>query len=886
MSPKYNLTSLSLLVASISVCSAQNIPTETNSLRTTVATQVDGKPALFLSELAGGVACYTTDGQLLWKQATSDPAVLFEIEAADINGDGSDELLAASADGNIYCWSNGGTLLWSFNPGHNVRFSEVAVVNEGKDAQIFAGGNDQTLYEINATGKLVSKTPIKGVVRKIEAGDFLTDGKDTLFLMTYSHDKFRWEFMGILDSETKEAQQTLDLKKSPSKILSKMMLTDFSIADLDQDGLDDILFFGEDMKAVFIGLNGQFERIAEFIGDQKHKQRYAHTIGTSLLPLRNEVVIQYGGLIYVCDSKGKELQVSGERYAGLIYNDLTLEPSSETLYAAGQIGGGNTLYRFDLKQDKWWQTKHNLAGRLLEVENNLAKLYQQVIEFTPPAYQKRSDKNWVMIIDHTLPDELAALDGAELLFVDQIGMQEDSDRAELVAAIGDIALRRDKRMKYDKTQEEIVQIARDHERNGTPFTAWAGHGNDPFITPIDTMEAVLEAAPNTCYGFIYAEMHNVEDPRVHHFIKEYVPRLAKAIRKHGKAKLYFRYKNMFWGASAYQEPWNSLFFSGEYSDILVPAAEDTSSRTQDVNFTGRVGMFAGGYVGDFAMRLVDDNPTSWRPLSPGGQRSVSPYLRNGVIMAAYGARYGIIFDNKYLEAPGMNILYALMKSGAIPIVDKEAIESIGSWHLIHDVDTELLHIVDDHHNLNQYTTTDEEAVFSVTGMHWAGTNLPAHDYSKIALGLNYRWLNYMPEMPNGMVPIAPTEAASKLNLLEKQIPYSISNLKSGYVNGKPVDAKTFGPLLKKVTELGGERLPIRVTGASWSAIRLDASHVRLVLVDPGYADPQVREATVHFQGNTPVSAKDILSKEPLNIKNQKIELTVPSGSLRLIDLTY
>jgi len=30
-------------------------------------------------------------------------------------------------------------------------------------------------------------------------------------------------------------------------------------------------------------------------------------------------------------------------------------------------------------------------------------------------------------------------------------------------------------------------------------------------------------------------------------------------------------------------------------------------------------MWASGFVNDYAMRLIDDNPTSWRPLSPGGQ---------------------------------------------------------------------------------------------------------------------------------------------------------------------------------------------------------------------------------------------------------------------------
>ncbi|MDF7827144.1 hypothetical protein P4B35_24185, partial [Pontiellaceae bacterium B12227] len=121
---------------------------------------------------------------------------------------------------------------------------------------------------------------------------------------------------------------------------------------------------------------------------------------------------------------------------------------------------------------------------------------------------------------------------------------ENTPRDELVSVVGEMALKRDGRMRYDKSRDEIVAYAKELEAEGQPFVAWAGHGNDPFITQIETLEHVLEAAPTTCYGFVYAEMHNPEDPRVHHFINEYVPRLAKACRKNGRAKLYFRYKNV------------------------------------------------------------------------------------------------------------------------------------------------------------------------------------------------------------------------------------------------------------------------------------------------------------------------------------------------------
>lgn len=856
-----------------------------NSIRNTVIAQVDGNQVLYVSELDGGVSCYTLGGKKIWRVPTEKPAILFEIEAADVNGDGNEDLLAASGNGSIRCWDHSGKRLWKFTPDHKVRFSEVAAVKNGKKVQIFAGGNDGVLYELNTKGKLVSETKISYVVRKLEAGDFLKDGEESLFLMTYNNDKFRWDFMGILDPETKKPRSELSFKSRKVKNLSKAMVTDISVADLDKDGRDDLLFFGDvSWQSLFVGLNGDFELLAEHLGSNREKQRYAHAIGTCLLPAREEVVLQWGGILSVLDLKGKLLHKTGKKYDGLICGDWTLEPESGQLIASGQVGGGNGLYFYDLKKDDWWQTEHPLLGRMSEVKENLDTLYQQALDFEMPVYQQRSDKPWVMITGIAPTPEVAELDGAEIQFARQIGMQEKTDRAELVAAMGEVALKKDKRKQYNMSQSEIVALAREHEKNGEPFTAWTGHGNDPFITTIDTMEQVLEAAPNTCYGFIYAEMHNLKDPRVLYFIDEYVPRLAKAMRKHGKAKLYFRYKNMFWAATSHERRWKDLFFSGKYADILVPCAEDTSSRTQELNFVGRVGMFAGGYVNDYGMRLVDDNPTSWRPLTPGGQRSVSPYLRNGALMAAYGSRYGVIFGSGFTKKPDLNVLFALMKSGVLPVVEKEDVLSISSWHLIDEVDTELVHAVDDHHNLKIYAADDDDAVFSVAQMHWAGADLPEYDFSRQALGVEYRWMNYLPIMPHGMVPVAPVESAP---MLKKQgVPFTVSDAKVGYVNGKKVPASQLGPRIGKAARAGAQKMPVVVSGAAWSAIRLDAKHIRVVLVDPGYIDPQERAVTITLQGALPVSAMDILSKDALEMDGNKIALRVPAGSMRFVDLAY
>ena len=765
-----------------------------------------------------------------------------------------------------------------------MRFSEVAVVKNNNKIQIFAGGNDYILYELDSNGKLVSETKIDGVVRKIEAGNFIEEDKQSLFLMTYVHDKFRWKFMGFLDADTKEEIKSVKINDKRLKSLRKAMVTDINVSDINNDNKDDVLFFADiSFVPLMVALDSDFNELAEFKGANKDKQRYAHSQGT-FLSSRNEIMFQHGGLLFVLDTKGNLIEKSGKRYGSMVYSDFAFEPKSNQLIAGGEVDGGNALYFYDLNDKNWWKTSHKRQGRMLDVQENINTLYVQTLDFKLPDYQKKSEKEWVMITPKEVSPKVNKLKGGDIKFVIQKAPKEGTDRSHLVAKMGDIALKKDKRGKYNESREEIIQMARDYEAEGQPFTFWAGHGNDPFYIQIETLEKILEVAPNTCYGFVYAEMANVEDPRVVHFVREYMPRLAKAIRKNNKAKLYFRYKNMFWAATSHLPLWKEMFYSGKYNDILAPASEDTSNRTQDLNLAGRVGMLKGGYVDDFAMRLVDDNPTSWRPLSPGGQNSISPYLRQGVMMAAYGARYGIVINNNFTEDPGLNVLFALMKSGVLPVVEKENIQSIGSWHLIKEVDEHLMDVVDNHHNINQYKDDDENAVLSVSQMNWAGTSIPEHDFSNAALGVKYRWLNYMPEMPHGMVPIAPIESQSELK--KQNIPFSVSNAKVGFDGEKSIPANEFGETITKTVTKGEKALPVVVKGASWSLIKIDDNHSRLVLVDSGYIDPQDRSVKVTFQNKQPKSITDILSNEDLKVKGETLELTVPAGSMRFIDIAY
>jgi hypothetical protein len=53
---------------------------------------------------------------------------------------------------------------------------------------------------------------------------------------------------------------------------------------------------------------------------------------------------------------------------------------------------------------------------------------------------------------------------------------------------------------------------------------------------------------------------------------------------------------------------------------------------------------------------------------------------------------------------------------------------------------------------------------------------------------------------------------------------------------------------------------------------------------PGYLDPADRAVRVVLQQQGWTSCRDILRNQPVAIRNSSIEVTIPMGTLRIIDL--
>jgi hypothetical protein len=58
------------------------------------------------------------------------------------------------------------------------------------------------------------------------------------------------------------------------------------------------------------------------------------------------------------------------------------------------------------------------------------------------------------------------------------------------------------------------------------------------------------------------------------------------------------------------------------------------------------------------------------------------------------------------------------------------------------------------------------------------------------------------------------------------------------------------------------------------------------LVDPGYLNPNEREAEIVLQYIQGITCTDILSRNTIPINNAKISINVPAGVFRIVDIKY
>lgn len=849
------------------------------------------------ASIDGTTACFSPEGKPLWSSLATG-GFPFDMAVSDIDGDGLDEVLVASGDGALHAYDQDGAPLWKF--ARTAPLYQVCVARDrnGK-AVILTGGVEQVLYVLSPQGAILNSLKTEHCIRHLRAGNVLGNGDDFLAMATTSSGLTGILKLFLLNPRDLSVQwQHANLSipgMNPGKRFFSLLLT-----DLNRDGKDEVVLGGGWREnGVIHAYNDKgkllFSKSDRRIPNIPYRMSLLRKI---TLPGDECILGHFGNLLILYETDGTLREIIVGPYS---FADSHFDPELKTLFMGSAVSGGTEIYAYRLDQSGWSKAfaTQQAQGRLKEIEDNMAALNRQVREFKAPAYQPAPRKTLAIT---------QIKDSSGFRHVEFARSITLSQKAENPAELW--CRERDRRMAYKNTVDELVQIIKDTEAKGENTLVWAGHG-DAIYFPLSTFERLMQAGPRHLKGFVFAEMEGTSE-RTQEVVEKIIFPMAELCRQHGKIVL-FRNKNIFWNGTCYVPFWSKVLLNERFKDVFVPGLEETNCRTQELSLAGRIGLWQARCFSHWACRTVTDDANFSRMFEWGGQQILTHHLRTLVSTAAMGADIylsdihagvrgvqGHVMDGEDPQAgrrtaggsPGpagdlydqLVPFYQMLEKGILQIPHPDQLLSCSDFALVMESppsDAYLKHGINGH-RFSFPQDQDPEMVFSRMDTYWGGSVLPNYDFSAYAMNVRQRACNFLPELPYGLVPIIPAHAA-KSGKFRQTITTDGERFFDG--NGKKHDATEFKPEVEKALKTAAARLPVTVAGkAHWSAVRLDAKHIRLTLIDPGYLDPAERAVEIHFQHIRPGTCIDILSGETLKPNENKLSIVISAGIFRILDL--
>jgi hypothetical protein len=858
--------------------------------------QQPGKRAVATAAIDGTTACFSLDGKLIWK-SPSTGGFPFDLTTGDIDGDGMDEVLVAAGNGSLYAYDHDGRSLWVFE--RRPPLYQVCIVRNAEDkVTIFTGGVEQVLYALAPDGTVINSMPTEHVIRHLRAGNALGNGRDYLAMATASSGLTPLLKLFLLNpDDLSTVWQRADISvpgMNPGRRFFSMLFT-----DLDKDGKEELVMGGGWREN---GMIHAFNDKGETLFSKSDKNipniPYRMSLLRKISVTGDDYILGHFGdvlIIYETDGSLRELIRGPYAFAGSWF-----DPETKTLLMGSEVSGGTEIYAYRLDLPGWKEafSTQQPAGRLKEMEDNIALLRKQIRDFTPPSYQPLPKKTLAIT---RIAGEVAG-QFTHVEFARNISLSQKIDNPDELWC-----REREFRMQYQNTAAELVKIIQEKESAGENVIVWAGHGNAIFF-PLSTFESLIKAGPEHLKGFAFAEMEGTGE-LTRQVVEEIILPLAELCLRHGKIIL-LRNKNIFWNGTCYLPFWKNVLLNEKYKEVFVPGLEESNSRSQELSLAGRVGLWQSDFFTRWACATITDNVNFDRMFEWGGQQLMTHHLRNLVSTASMGAsvHFNEMQSNNYSgnlkfvaaaedinreiepntnpREPYAQLMpyYEMLEKGILQIPDRNNLLSCSDFALVMKSPpsaTYLSHGINGH-RYNYPATPEPVMVFNKLDTYWGGSITDDWDFSRYAMNVKYRTCNFIPELPYGLVPIVPEGVAENSRfrntaLTDGEFFYDQS--------GARLTAPEYWMNVEAAIKDASTRLPVRVEGAAhWSVIKLDDKHLRLVLIDPGYLDPASREVKILFQHVKPKSCRDILSGEALKFKGNTLDVVIPAGIFRIIDV--
>ncbi|MGB0370088.1 MAG: hypothetical protein ACPGN3_01965 [Opitutales bacterium] len=879
------------------------------------------------SSYEGTLLGVSYEGDVLWENKLSG-FMNRDVWAADITGDGVDEILAANADGALYCLSGEGEVLWEFRP-HEVPMNAVAVVEHDGHPVVVCGGYDNNIYYLDATGRLI-KTVASSVYSTLTTwgGGKKRMPPSPAHIANFIRPVRMGERQAIavhgVNFSNKSSGPVFlfdPLEETPFYTSKRMPYSagDLRITDLDGDGFDEIIGGSSGMihdAGVSILSLSDFTLTNAAIHDLRNRVAgFGYRVAQSI-PVKDgtdatvKLLTAYGS-DFILSDMSLQFDQAEILKTPMSFNDLWQDEQSGKVIFASAQSGGSCIHILNTEKNGWKEALQNIGpqGKLAEILENTEKVHALAKAYKKPKTAPKS--RTVYMLTESLGNGLkeTALNLQETygspVFLDTFYSRnvEDWDRSSLDNA--KYRERRDARRDYRLSQGEAESLILSHyDTDLAGLAYWGGHGNDPYMFQTQTLKNVAKRGADLGKKtvFIFPELEQWDD-NFAFVLDNHIYPLAEVAQEQG-AKVYVRTKHTFWQSINYMPLWSRLM-SGEFADTFVPSMEETTDKSMELSVAARLGVWASGAVDDWGSRAARDNPSFDRLREFSHQKTPSHFLRAQVYNIALGATYQ---NNFPTNQRFFSVIYDLIAKGILYVPERDQIVSFNPVHLSM-VEPDPLY-VDQGNNVKWLTMYDASfeaenpMVFGRLDGSWPGSPVNEWDFSRYAADAHERRLNFLPKYPNGVVMITPPQRgkhrdteAIRGNLKDNLHPLYRNILREYFTDGRDyisadgnhrIAAPKYAETIEQDIKNSAKFLPLTVEGeVAWVTAEPAPGTLRLTLVENGYLNPNAQTAKIRFNTIRPKSIRDVLTGESIPFERDgTASVEVPLGLFKFLEIEY
>lgn len=852
----------------------------------------NGEHEIITGAVDGAIRVFRLTGQSLWERSVGGIPSFLCVGDTDQKGRRKIGAIIQDTDGSLCVFDHTGNVIMEYRS--NMPFMSLVLGDVDGDGseEIVAGDVLGNVHFLDSDGKPRWRKRVAGsAISCLEIGNINGDGKLEVLLGTHEDGIFALSDSG---NELWHASKKLpETRRNPGAKLS--WIRSIVIDDINADGKPEVIT-GSRPSGMISVFDGGGRRIWE-----KRFSDVINNFSTSLIAVgdlrgdkKKEIVAMLHGVmidgqkgrspIYVLDHEGRT--ISAHRPDGNFYgfnlDDLDKDKQSEILI------GSSTRNRRVYVIDGSEKGLAELEGLTLTSTDEIDSVVEKV---QMSSGQKALDQISSKI--HVLYSYRASDPHIEEIykFLSGLGSRK-LEFTMLIEGIHEIRKAagqgRKSRRSRNMSQDDILAIVQRLERNKIPFFLLAGAHCQMHIR-LDTAAKVLKTAPKSCQGFIFHE-DSYSSKNWDSFVGS-IESVLQLCKESGGKKVILNEHLDFWYRVPTMRGVGPKLFNSGFGDILIPMYKSNRYVMPELNIGSILGLWKTGKVQEWGFSAQDD---AWKWESIFMVTPDDIILRMEVMAASLGATYFRVERGKeFLDLRNgrvalskgsgrhRDLFHSLIRKNIVRPVEKSSQVMLGPVALRRDSQTGW---VGPKGPKAYWERFYESAAINKTFGYRLGLQRVGEDgLCRYVYGAEYFAETIFPRTKYGFLQIVPDwtqdaslEGARKIWKTDGDYIYDANRRLDG-TSAKEKILESLEGLQKT--------MPFRADGVFLSVQKFSDGYL-IYLLDPGCLDVHGVE-TVLTAGDSigGFTILDAISSERLEVKKGGVRVRIPAGGFRILKVS-